>query len=107
MVSGIVSVRGMPRAAATKASAMPVLPEVGSTSSGAEQAALLGVVDQCRADPVLYRIGGIAAFDLRQYGGAGAIEDAGELDQRRGADGLRVVCKNLGHALFLLKVDQS
>ena len=33
MVSGIVSVMGMPRAAATKASAMPVLPLVGSTIS--------------------------------------------------------------------------
>jgi hypothetical protein len=32
MVSGMVSVSGMPRAAATKASAMPVLPLVGSTS---------------------------------------------------------------------------
>ena len=33
MVSGMVSVMGMPRAAATKASAMPVLPLVGSTIS--------------------------------------------------------------------------
>ena len=33
MVSGIVKVSGMPRAAATKASAMPVFPLVGSTSS--------------------------------------------------------------------------
>ena len=33
IVSGIVSVIGMPRAAATNASAMPVLPLVGSTSS--------------------------------------------------------------------------
>jgi hypothetical protein len=31
IVSGIVSTRRYPRAAATKASAMPVLPEVGST----------------------------------------------------------------------------
>ncbi len=33
MVSGMVSVNGMPRAAATNAKAMPVLPLVGSTSS--------------------------------------------------------------------------
>ena len=33
MVSGMVSVMAYPRAAATKASAMPVLPLVGSISS--------------------------------------------------------------------------
>ncbi len=33
IVSGMVRVRGMPRAAATKARAMPVLPLVGSTIS--------------------------------------------------------------------------
>jgi len=67
MVSGMVSVSGMPRAAATKASAMPVLPLVGSTISLPGQASRFGgIVDHGHTDAILYRVRRIAAFDLGQ-----------------------------------------
>jgi hypothetical protein len=56
-----------------------------------EQAALLGIPDQRGADAALDRIGRVAALDLGQHRGLGAIGDAVQAHERRAADGQRVV----------------
>ena len=96
MVSGMVRVMGYPRAAATNARAIPVLPLVGSIISlpGLQDAALLRVPHHGRADPALHRIGRVAAFDLGQDGGLAAIRDAIQTNQRRVADAKGIVFVN-------------
>ena len=66
IVSGIVSVIAYPRDAATNASAMPVLPLVGSMISlpGTSMPPLLGVPYHRRADAALDRVRGVAPLDL-------------------------------------------
>jgi len=66
MVSGIVSVMGYPLAAATKASAMPVLPLVGSINSlpAVSTPRFSGIPYHGGADAAFYGVGRIAAFDF-------------------------------------------
>jgi hypothetical protein len=102
IVSGIVSVTGMPRAAATKARAMPVLPLVGSTISLplSEQTILLGVRDHRGADAALHRVGGVAPLDLGVDHSLGLRpENAVEPHQGGAADRQTVVVKR-GDRLF-------
>ena len=84
---------GSRAAAATKASAMPVLPLVGSISSlpGLRMPRLLRVPDHGGADAALDGVGRIAAFDLGQNGCAETLGHAVEADQRSLADAQRVV----------------
>ena len=88
MVSGMVSVIEYPRAAATNASAMPVLPLVGSMISlpGLSNAALLRVPDHGRANPAFHRVSRIAPLDLGEDGRLCAVDDAVQPHQRRAAD---------------------
>ncbi len=65
--------------------------------AGAEQSALFGIPDHRRADAALDRVGRVAALDLGQHGGTGAVGDAVEADQRRAADGERVVGEDVRH----------
>jgi hypothetical protein len=72
-----------------------------------EQPALLGVPHQGRADAALHRIGRVAPLDLGQHGGAGAIGDAVEPDQRGVADGKCVVLIPSGHGNLLQGVEST
>src|SRR5712672_4795099 len=57
-------------------------------------AALFGVPHHGRADAALHRVGWIAALDLGKDGRAAARVEAVDSDQRRAADGFRVVLVN-------------
>ena len=68
-----------------------------SPCPGPSRPRLLGVPDHRRADAAFDRIGGIAALDLGQHGGVGAVDDAVEADERRVSDRERVVLEPVGH----------
>ena len=65
--------------------------------AGLEQAALFGIPDHGGADAALDGVGGVAAFDLGQDGGLGALRDAVQSHQRGVADGFRVVFVDFAH----------
>jgi hypothetical protein len=68
IVSGMVRIILYPFAAATKASAMPVFPLVGSTDHGSrlEDATLLGVLDHGHADTVFHTAERIEKFTFER-----------------------------------------
>jgi hypothetical protein len=101
IVSGIVRMSFRPRAAATNASAMPVLPLVGSirTVSLLMRSALQGVVDHREADAVLDARERVEELELeedlrlRAVGGRRPVE----AHERRVADRFGDVVVYLGH----------
>jgi hypothetical protein len=59
--------------------------------AGLQGTALLGVPHHGGADPALDRVGGIASFDLAEDFCAAAGVEPIDADQRRAADGFRIV----------------